>query len=245
MPKFAPALEAARQRVTDEPRAEGAWGDLGVLFRAHQLYPEAIACFREAAGLNPTRPRWPYLLGMVYLLDDSDSALACFRSAYRLAVQPDERSAARLQLADVLLERNELDEAKELYEDGLREDPNNAPCQYGLGVIAYQRGNLADAAARLRAVSNSPFVRQKAAALLAPISRQLGRADEAQRFETQATQPPADKPWPNPFDSGVEASQVGGIAAQSDRARAPIPRPASGGGERLTGADASIGGRPE
>ena len=205
-------LEAARQRVLNEPRSVRAWGDFGLLCRAHELFPEAIACFRTAAQLDPASPQWPYLLGAVNVLIDPDAALTNFRTAYRLAVQPDERSAVRQQLAEVLLERNELDEAMQLYEDGLREDPQDAPCRHGLGVIAYRRGNLAEAAEHLRAGADSPYVRKKTAALLTTISRQLGRVDDAQRFEAQAAQAPIDEPWPNPFDQGYEDAQVGPAA---------------------------------
>src|SRR5271163_2574002 len=63
------ALAKARQRVIDDPHSDEAWGDLGLFFRAHRIHPESLACFSEAARLDPTSPRWPYLMGTVHLLD--------------------------------------------------------------------------------------------------------------------------------------------------------------------------------
>jgi tetratricopeptide (TPR) repeat protein len=44
--------------------------------------------------------------------------------------------------------------------------------------------------------------------LLTTISRLLGRVDDAKRFEAQSIQPPADRPWPNPFDPDSDAPEV-------------------------------------
>src|SRR5579862_6688316 len=58
-PEVRAVLTKARDRVINEPRSETAWGDLGLLFRAHKLIPEAITCFLEAGKLNTANPRWP------------------------------------------------------------------------------------------------------------------------------------------------------------------------------------------
>src|ERR1700722_14367070 len=41
-------LDRARRRVIEEPRSDEAWGELGLIFRAHRIHPESLACFEEA-----------------------------------------------------------------------------------------------------------------------------------------------------------------------------------------------------
>ncbi len=205
-------LGKARQRAIDDPRSDQAWGELGLMFRAHALNEESITCFSEAAKLLPTSPRWPYLIGRVNLIIAPDEAIPYLRTAYSLAKQTDERSTARLQLADALLDRHELEEATRLFEDELAANPQNPRSRYGLGVIAVKRNNAVAAIEHLLVAAKSPLSRQKASALLATSYYQLGQADKAAQFERESARPPTDESWPDSLDSGVSTWLVGSAA---------------------------------
>jgi tetratricopeptide (TPR) repeat protein len=206
------ALTKARNRVLEEPNSVKAWGDLGFLFRAHLLHHESIVCFIEAGKLDTTSPRWPYLIGNLKLHIDPGSAIPYLREAYSLAAQPELRSATRLQLAEALLQRHELDEATKLFDEELAGNPQNPRGHYGLGVVAVWRGSPSDALDHLNVAARSPYSRQMASTLLSNCYYQLGRAAEAKEFEQEAARPPADQSWPDPIDAGIAMWRVGSDA---------------------------------
>jgi tetratricopeptide (TPR) repeat protein len=213
-PEVRAVLTRARERVIVDPGAENVWGDLGLLFRAHKLFSESIACFGEASKINPANPRWPYLIGNLKLRLDPEDAIRYLRAAYSIASERGERSATRLQLADALLDRDELDEAIRLYEEELKGNSQDPRSHYGLGAAAFSRGDPASAVEHLQIAANSPGSRQKASSLLATCYSQLGRTGEAKRYEQEAARPPVDQPWPDPLDSGAVEWQVGSDARE-------------------------------
>lgn len=213
-PEVVSALTAARDRVLADSRSVSAWGELGVLFRAHKFLPQADACFAEAAKLDPDNPRWPYLIGLDNLLLFTGDAVRHFRQAYSIATQPEERSVARLQLAEALIEQNELDEAGKLFAEELSLLPDNPRALFGLGVLAITRNDDAAAVEYLTRAAGSPYYRHKAATLLVAVHKRLGNAALADRFAKVITLPPADEPWPDPFDSGLSTQQLGQAARQ-------------------------------
>lgn len=212
-PEVRAVLVKARERVINSPRSADVWGDLGLLFRAHKLFPEAITCFLETGKLDPTNPRWPYLIGNLNLRLDPEDAIPYLRAAYALATQSSDRSTTRLQLADTLLDRDELAEATRLYQEELRENSQNPRCHFGLGVAAFRRGDPSAALDHLQVAVKSPASRQMASGLLATCYSQLGLSAEAERFKVESLQPPLDQPWPDPLDSGADW-QVGSDARE-------------------------------
>jgi tetratricopeptide (TPR) repeat protein len=213
-PEVRAVLAKARERVIKEPRSANTWGDLGLLCRAHKLFLESIECFNEASKLESANPRWPYLIGSLKLRLDPEDAIRYLRAAYSIASRPDDRSTTRLQLADALLDRDELDETARLYEEELKGNPRNPRGHYGLGVLAFNRGDPAAALDHLSIAAESPNCRQMASTLLATCYSQLGRTDKAKQFEQEATRPPADQPWPDPLDPGAAEWQVGSDARE-------------------------------
>src|SRR5204863_8682719 len=105
------AIAKAREAVLSNRQSGGAWGELGLVFRAHGLGPESNLCFTEAAHLDPNNPTWPYLYGLLNLHLAPDDALPHLEAAVRLASTPSERSAARLRLAEAELDQGRTDDA--------------------------------------------------------------------------------------------------------------------------------------
>jgi tetratricopeptide (TPR) repeat protein len=192
-------LTRARDEVVQSPQSSKAWGDLGWLFLAHGMHEQSNVCFAEAAKLDVANPLWPYLIGSNNLLISPEDVIPHLRAAYALAVVPDEKSTAQLQLAEALLERNDLEEAERLFGQELLINPSNPRARFGLGLIAVTRGEPQKAVDHLVMAATSPAGRRKASALLATCYRQLGRLPEAVQSENEASRGPDDLPWPDAF----------------------------------------------
>ena len=137
-PKIASAIEAARHKVEGAPGSAATWGELGLLLRAHDYGAEANECFAQAEKLDPKDPRWPYQRGVVLLISDPATGLACLRRASDLGGRV---SSPTLVLAETLIGRGELNEAEERLRRVLQADGNNPRAHYALGRIAYMRGD--------------------------------------------------------------------------------------------------------
>src|SRR5438094_6294884 len=55
-------VEGKREAVLAAPRSGTAWGELAMVFDAHDASAEAVACYRRAMDLDPNDARWPFLL---------------------------------------------------------------------------------------------------------------------------------------------------------------------------------------
>jgi tetratricopeptide (TPR) repeat protein len=193
-------LEEARSAVVASPRSAEAWGRLGMLFRAHGMDAASNVCFREAEKLDPKDSRWPYLFAIEALFRDPDNALGPLRRAVELGHDdPAYASAARLRLAEALLERMRYDEAEALFRDEAKADPTSARARVGLGLVCMARDDLRGAIGHLEGLGTSPFARKKAAITLALAYRRLGNVDAAAKVEQDATRLPPDLLWSDSY----------------------------------------------
>ena len=53
-PSVSSAIAKARDDVLANPQSSSAWGELGLVFRAHDFIEESQVCFSEAARLEPS-----------------------------------------------------------------------------------------------------------------------------------------------------------------------------------------------
>src|SRR5262245_34900950 len=90
-PDVARAVNDALEGVRREPRSGAAWGQLGMVLRAHRLDAEASGCFDQAAALDPDSPRWAYFRADLLLAQDFNAALPPLRRAVELADRHDRR----------------------------------------------------------------------------------------------------------------------------------------------------------
>jgi tetratricopeptide (TPR) repeat protein len=209
-PRVVAAITQARQEVAAQPTSGTAWGELGKLFFAHDFEAQSESCFAEAERLNSADDRWPYYRALIALGHDLEQGLPHLRRAAAAEHASDAyRSAARLRLAEALLERQELDEAEQLFREELDADPRSARAAYGLGLAAVARGDLDAAARHLTAAAGTPLARRKASAQLASIARRRGDPAAAERYEQEATRPPADVNWPDPFVADLNRMRAG------------------------------------
>jgi tetratricopeptide (TPR) repeat protein len=203
------AVQRARQKVLDRPRSADAWGDLGMLLEAHLYEPEADRCFAEAARLNPDDARWPYLRGLYALKYDPDHALPFLRQAASVA-RPEYRSGMNLRLGEALLERQEIDEADQLFREEWRRNPGDSRAAFGIGLIALARSDLPAAEEYLTTARKSPTARRPATAQLAALARARRDEKAAAAYEAEVAPRPGDAiAWPDPVVEQIIRLQVG------------------------------------
>jgi tetratricopeptide (TPR) repeat protein len=200
-PAVVEAVEAARDRVRQEPYSIAAWGHLGRLLRATDFLPEAAACFAQAERLAPNDPRWPYLQGEALLLHgDPDAALPALRHAAELTDQQGENLLApRLRLAEALLAAGLYDEAEAPLRRAREAAPDHPCVNLDLALLAYARDDLEGSWDLLRRCRHSPFAQKKASAQLAAVEQRLGNAAAAARASRQAATLPRDLHWSDPW----------------------------------------------
>jgi tetratricopeptide (TPR) repeat protein len=204
------AIERARQNVLDKPRSADAWGHLGMTLLAHLFDRDADRCLAEAARLDPRDPRWLYVRGIIALKRDPEHALPLLRQAAASAdSRPEGRSAMRLQYAEALLERQQLDEAAALFGEEITRDPGNPRAALGLGLVAVAKGNDGEAEAHLKTARAAEYARKKATAQLAALAGARGDSIAAAKYAKETAALPDDPPWPDPILDEIMEFRVG------------------------------------
>ena len=190
-------LQQAYERARSNPRDGEAAGALGRALQAWEQWESAHQAYARAHALAPRTFDWPYLDAVVLQrLARQREAADSLRQA--LAVNP-KYLAARVKLAEALLEAGDLDESRKLFEALSAEPSAQAGVQVGLGRIAAAEGRHGDAVRHFeRAIELFP---QLGAAhyAVARSYRALGRTADAERAlarhaESGARWPPLDDP---------------------------------------------------
>jgi tetratricopeptide (TPR) repeat protein len=114
-----------------------------MVLHAHDLLPEAEACYERAHLLDTTSFRWAYYLGLVHLgRTNCEKATTAFRSA--LLLDPT-YVPARLRLAQCLRVVADMEGAGKLYEAIINEHPDSPHAYYGLGRVYSTRNDISRA----------------------------------------------------------------------------------------------------
>lgn len=110
-----------KRAISLDPQYAQARNNYGVYLSGRKRYPEALAQFREAGAALGYEGRTAALenLGRTYLqVNDMQNA----EQAFKQALQANRDSViAKLELAEIFLQRNQIQEASALYNDYLRQ----------------------------------------------------------------------------------------------------------------------------
>lgn len=192
-PEIAEAIRAARQSVERAPRSGKAWGQLGMTLHAHFFEDQADVCYAFAGELDKRNAAWPYLRG--YIRSEGYGGHAGAVAHYeRAASLSPTNSAARLRLADALLEQGRLHEADEEYRKVLAADNNDAGALYGLGRLAVAGQDYERSLRFLQPIVGSPLVQRRVCLLLANVHEQLGDSSAANRERQRLAELSQDTP---------------------------------------------------
>ena len=133
LPLIRSAIQEALDKAKASPRDAGANGKLGMVLQAHSFLKEAEVCYRRARLLEPSSFPWAYYLANIQVAQaNCNDGVANARDA--LLLKPD-YLPAQLMLGRCLLVTDELDEARKLFESIVKEHPENAEANYGLGRV--------------------------------------------------------------------------------------------------------------
>jgi tetratricopeptide (TPR) repeat protein len=130
----APELE---RLVKEQPNNALYWYWLGRIDYDAQKYDQAVIKLNKAVALDPTMMRAYDNLGLCYdHLSNPEAALKSYRKAIALNRAQAKPSAwPHVNLAGLLLGKNELNEAKDLLLEALRYDPKLPQAYYHLGQV--------------------------------------------------------------------------------------------------------------
>ncbi len=152
---FEDALDAVRrqmlnsyQRWQKEPDNAERNGTFGMMLSAYGKDAASEIFFRRARLLEPAEFRWAYYLAVANRqLGRYEEAAGIFREA--LIIDPDSIEA-RMQLAGVLLQTNEISASVEMYRSITAQLPERVDGWLGLGKALDRSGDLAAAVIALR-----------------------------------------------------------------------------------------------
>jgi tetratricopeptide (TPR) repeat protein len=201
-PDVARAVRVARAAVVKEPRSAASWGLLGRTLLANEMNTDiSLVCFLEAERLDPKDPRWPYFAaGDLLNLGKGAEALPKLRRAVELCAPNDKTQlTARLWLAETLRTLGQLDAAEDQFQKVLAAAPNEPRAHFGLGMLAYERGQWPACRTHLEKCVGSPHARKKACVQLATVCERLGDKQNADRYADLAAHLPNDPGWADPF----------------------------------------------
>ncbi len=163
--QVAAKIRSHRQAVLESPTSAESWGRLGMVFQSHEMWQEALPCYRRAAELDPEEFRWPYLLAHDVHQEDPELSLRYLERAMDL--RPGFAPAGLLR-AGLLEELGRSDSAFEQYQEILAARPQLAGANFGLGRLYLERGDAESALLHLqRALELQP----EAASIHASLAR--------------------------------------------------------------------------
>lgn len=208
--RLAEAVSSARQAVLRDPKSAATWGRLGKLLLANGFTDQASPCLAQAERLQPDEPRWPYLQAIPLLVRDRDAAVPYLRRTVELCDQQDpDKTTPRLTLAEVYLEKGELDTAEDLCRQVVQRQPDNSRAHFNLGMIALARDDLDASVTHLSRAAASPFARKKAYAQLAAVYQRRGDQATAETMIREEQQAKPDLPWDDTYVSDYQQLAMG------------------------------------
>src|SRR5262249_14860708 len=75
------AIDTARAGVMAQPEAAAAWGRLGMVLFAQDMYADCTGIFAEAERLDPKDPRWPYYRGLALIMNRPEEGIVALQRA--------------------------------------------------------------------------------------------------------------------------------------------------------------------
>lgn len=183
-------LVAAREILDETLREESfpnqlseAYGMLGKLYHAYQLYGPAQVAYDNAIFLRPTDLRWSYYRGLTAQSQgDFDGAIGFFEKV--LAIDP-RNIPALVHQAAAALNQSRMDLAEKNYTRALEIDSSCAAAYLGLGQLALSRADARNAAQHFTRTLELVPEANRVHYPLALAYRALGEAELARRHLAQ------------------------------------------------------------
>jgi tetratricopeptide (TPR) repeat protein len=185
---YAQADRGLTESISFDPKNPETWYSLGRVRYSEGNYVSARDCFLQVLLLSPHDARAEDNLGLTYQeLNRTDDAFAAFRQAIQWEQSAPHRSEQpMLNLAAMLIDRNQLDEAIPLLIEGASISPGNAEVHKQLGIVYLRQHKTELARAQLeQAVADDPG-NSSLHFLLGRACRAAGDTTEAQTQSARA-----------------------------------------------------------
>jgi tetratricopeptide (TPR) repeat protein len=205
-PEVAAAVDAATADVARHRHSGAAWGRLGMVLLAHDLFPEALVCFQHAQRLESSEVRWPYYRAVILLVDRPDEAIAVLRQA---AASKEDDWSVRFRLAETLLERERLQEAGEHLAQVRARRPTHPRVLLRMGQLTLRKGDAAGSVLFLTQAAQHPLSRKAASVALVEAYHRLGQEEQAVQARRQALESAEDRSWSDGYMDELRNLRVG------------------------------------
>ena len=172
-------LAALSDATAPAEQRAAAWGELGRLYHAYELFSAATPCYERAMELDPEERSWVYFLGhLAVAAGDLDRAAGHFSQA--LLGAPNDL-ALLIHLADAESGRNQLPAAREALQRALAVAPEDPVVWARLGELALAEGDYQQAVSRLTAVLEAVPQATRLHYVLGLAYRGLGDLEQARK----------------------------------------------------------------
>lgn len=217
-PQVAERLRNVRAAVFARRESADAWGRLGMVCHAHELWDCAEDAYREAQALDPLNKRWHYYLGDVLSVvgTDLDASERAFRRT--LELHPD-YAPTHLRLGRVLVAKGQPAAAAKQFERALELAPDLQPARLGLAQIRLAEGRLDEAAEMLETLLAANPKHEQALSTLGRVYMLQGKRDEARQIAARARTAATFNLYDDPLMGEVEAEGISSVVIWN-RARA-------------------------
>lgn len=172
-------LEQLDSADTDGETLARHYAELGGLYMAHDFAEPARAAFHNAISLIPGDAQWQYLLAYTEaFLGNTHTAIEHY--SHSIELQP-EYVPSYVRRGRLHLDENQLDRAGKDFRRALELDPDSTAARAGLGRVAMERGDYAQAVELLETALKEEPQADRLHHHLGMAYRNLDRADEARR----------------------------------------------------------------
>ena len=132
-------IDAVTRNLEGNRQSANAWGRLGRVYHAHELYAPALAGYAQAMRLDADDFQWPYLAAHAASEVDKAAAVALFERARALAPA---NATVLVAQGDLLAQLGRADAAREAYLAALEADDRSSFARVGLARDALVEGDL-------------------------------------------------------------------------------------------------------
>jgi tetratricopeptide (TPR) repeat protein len=171
----------SKYAVSLDAKDAEAWYELGRIEYTLNHFQAAVNCFESSLKLDPASVKAENNIGLALQgLNRNDDALAAYRKALALEAGSEHRSEQpMLNLATLLIDRNQLQEAQSLLDQASRIAPHDWQILAQLGRLNSETGNFS---AAVRALEQAVTIEPKRASLhfqLGQLYRKTGATEKA------------------------------------------------------------------
>ncbi len=135
------------------PRNADGWSILGSVYRQQNKLPQAVAALTESIQQQPDQPSGYITLASILAQQGKRAEAATYRKKAADLMRQGanhQRATFATNTAKSLMEKGDISQAIEQYQDAIRDDPKYAEAYLGLAAALDKQGKSADAAAARR-----------------------------------------------------------------------------------------------